>query len=394
MKKKVLSLILVVCMAGSLMAGCGSSSSSSSSSSSDSTETEASDTAEESSDEAEATDDDIYTGIDALEACDWAAEKYPDATVVRYTNNTSTGTFETNGGSIPAIVLYLAVNLPIETEGRYRLELYADGTLAKTADDIVSGLKSGAFEMNCLSTANFSSYTDAFSEMNVPFVFSDEEEVKSILDAGLKDEMCARAEEDIEGVLFKGIATFGFREMTNNKHEITSPEDLEGLKMRVLTDPLIVSAFEAMGASVTNVTYSELYTSLQQGVVDGEENPFQNLVVDKLMEVQDYCTVTDHLYQMSAQVISESFWESLSEEDQEIFERLIEEAEEAGYERMTELQDYYQEECEASGMQITYLTDEQREAFVTLMEKEVYDSEAETMGQDRWDALMDYVETY
>ena len=337
-------------------------------------------------------EEDIYSGINAFEACEWAADKYPDAKVIRYTNNTSTGTFETNGGAIPASVLYLAVNVPIATEGRYRLELYADGMLAKTVDDIVSGLKSGAFEMNCLSVANFGSYTNAFAEMNVPFLFDSEEQVQSVLKAGLQDDMCSRAEADIDGVLFKGIAPFGFRQMTNNKHEIAKPEDLQGLKMRILTDPLQVTAFETMGASVTNVTYSELYTALQQGVVDGEENPFQNLVVDKLCEVQDYCTVTNHLYQMSAQVISKSFWDSLTEEDQVVFEKLIEEAEAAGFERVAELTESYKNECIDSGMEIRELSEEELGAFQAVMEENVHPQAVETMGQERWDALMGYIE--
>lgn len=336
--------------------------------------------------------EEAYSGENAFEACEWAADKYPDAKVVRYTNNTSTGTFETNGGAIPATVLYLAANLPVETDGRYRIELYADGMLAKTVDDVVSGLKSGAFEMNCLSIGNFGSYTNAFAEMNVPFLFSSDEEVKEVLASGLQNDMCGRAEADIDGVLFKGIAPFGFREMTNNKHEIVTPDDLNGLKMRILTDPLQVAAFETMGASVTNVTYSELYTALQQGVVDGEENPFQNLVVDKLCEVQDYCTLTNHLYQMSAQVISKSFWESLSDEDKEIFERLISEAEEAGFARVDELTEYYKEECLNAGMEIRELSEEELGVFQDMMVTEVHPKAVESMGQERWDALMAYME--
>ena len=337
-------------------------------------------------------DDEVYSGENALEACTWAAEKYPDAKVVRYTNNTSTGTFETNGGAIPAMVLYMAVNLPIETEGRYRLELYPDGMLAKTVDDVVSGLKTGAFDINCLSIANFGSYTNAFSEMNIPFLFSSEEQVQSVWQEGLLDDMYERAEADIDGVLFNGIAPFGFREMTNNKHEIASPDDLNGLKMRILTDPLQVIAFEAMGASVTNVTYSELYTALQQGVVDGEENPFQNLVVDKLGEVQKYCTLTNHLYQCSAQVISKTFWDGLSDEDKEIFQKVIDEAQSAGFERVTELNDYYKGECQKMGMEIRELSDEELAAFQTVMEEKVHPQAIEQMGQERWDALMNYID--
>ena len=334
-KRNMAGLFMAVVMAVSVTA-CGSSSGGS-----QTEENVQTPSAEAEENTANADQGDVYSGINAFEACEWAADKYPDATVVRYTNNTSTGTFETNGGAIPAEVLYLAVNLPIETEGRYRVELYADGMLAKSTDDIVSGLKSGAFEMNCLSVANFGSYTDAFTEMSVPFLFSTEDQVKSALEAGLKDAMCSKAEADIEGVLFKGIAPFGFREMTNNKQEIVTPDDLKGLKMRILTDPLQVTAFEAMGASVTNVTYSELYTSLQQGTIDGLENPISVLYSGAYHEVAKNLMLDGHIRDLSSICISADVFQSLTEEQQGW---LIESCEAAG-EYQNELAAKADEEC-------------------------------------------------
>ena len=95
---------------------------------------------------------------------------------------------------------------------------------------------------------------------------------------------------------------------------------------------------------------------------------------------------------MSAQLISESFWNSLSAEDQEIFERLIDEAEAEGYKRVEELNDYYREECLKSGMQIRELSQEEIQVFKDLMEEKVYPLAVETMGQERWDALQGYLE--
>ena len=144
------------------------------------------------------------------------------------------------------------------------------------------------------------------------------------------------------------------------------------------------------GGRAARRRYSELYTALQQGVCDGEENPLQNLVVDKLAEVQKYCSMTNHLYQMSAQVISQKFWDSLSAEDQELFERLIAEAEQAGFARVEELTEYYKEECQNSGMAIRVLTEEELSVFKTLMEEKVYPKAAESMGQERWEKLLSY----
>lgn len=378
--KKHISLALTGILLISLMSGCGAVSSSSNVA-----------TLNNSTSAAPSATIEAYNGENAFEACDWAAENFPNAKVIRYTNNTSSGTFYNNGGSIPAEALYLAVHLPLETDGRYRLELYADGQLAKTVDDIVSGLKSGAFEMNCLTSGNFASYTNAFAEINVPFMFNSQDQMMAALDAGLEQDMLNRAEADIDGILFTGVAPLGFRQLTNNVRSIQAPADVKGLKLRTMTDPIQVAAWEALGATVTSVTYSELYTALQQGVVDGEENPFQNLVVDKLGEVQKHCTVTNHLYSLSITVVSKSWFEKLPTEDQEIISRLMKESEQAGWARVSELTDYYRSECEKTGMEILELDTAQLDAFKTVMKESVYNACVDSMGQDRWDALNNYV---
>lgn len=331
-----------------------------------------------------------FAGDNALDAVEWAQQNFPNATPIRYANNTSTAAYESNGGAIPAVCFYLAKELPIRTEGRYRLEIYADGILASGVDDVIAGLLEGTFEMNSLTAGNWASYTDAFAEVNVPFLFTSYEQANAVLSAGLLDDMYAKAEADITGVLFRGINSLGFRQLTNNSRIIDSPDDVKGLKLRTLSDTIQIAAWEALGASVVTLPYSELYAGLQQGVVDGEENPAQNLWNDKLYEVQKYCTVTNHLYSTSCQVISKSFYDSMSTEDQQILEELLVEAEQVGLARIQEMDDSFLENCKNAGMEITYLTDEQSQEFKDAMDK-VYDTCIETMGQERWDKLQEYL---
>lgn len=331
-----------------------------------------------------------FTGETAFDAVEWGAKNFPDAKVIRFANNTTTATYQTNGGATPALCLHLAKELPIRTNGRYRLEIYPDGILASGVDDIIAGLKEGTFEMNSLVAGNWGSYTDAFTEVNIPFLFTSYEQADKVLKAGLLKDMYERAEEDIDGVLFRGTDSLGFRQLTNDSRPITTPADVNGLKIRVMSDPVQVACWEALGASVITLPYAELYASLQQGVIDGEENPAQNLFNDKFYEVQKYLTATNHLFSVSCVVVSENFYNSMSAEDQKIFEELIVEAEAAGFARMVELDEYFMESCEKAGMQITYLTDEQAQAFKDAMSG-VYDMAIETIGQERWNKLQEYL---
>ncbi len=328
-----------------------------------------------------------FTGSNALEAVEWAAAEFPGAKAIKYANQTSTQVFEQNAGGLPALVYYLAKELPVRTEGRYRIELFADGTLAKSLDECISGLKSGAFDMEQRSTGNFGEYTTAFAEANVPFLFEDMDTIWKALKHGLQGEMEARAGQDIEGIMFKGITVLGTRHFSNNLRPVVTPADFSGMKIRLMSDPIQIAAFESMGASIVSIPYSELYTALQQKVVDGNEQPYQNFYLDKICEVQKYISVTNHLTSLQAQMISKQFYDSMSAEDQAIFNEVLDEAEAYGYEIAVETEAKYQELCKESGMEFTYLTEEQRGAFKTAMEGPVFDKCVELMGQERWDAL-------
>ena len=385
--KKALSLLLALCMVIGCLAGCGSTTEAPAETPA---ETPADSTTESTTDAAP----EKYEGTNVFDAIAFAKEKYPNAKVIRYANQTSTATFTQLGGGIPALVLYLAIEVPYRTEGRYRIELYPDGTLAKSLSDVITGLTTGAFDMNCYSSGNFGEFTDAFAEINVPFFFGSIEEVHDVLSAGLLDDMYARAEEDISGILFNGVSILGMRNLNNTKHVVTTPADVEGLKLRIQNDPIQIAAFEALGATITSISYSELYTSIQQKVIDGEDNPFQNLVSDKLAEVLRYTSTTNHICGLQFQMISETFWNSLSAEDQAIIDEIITESNDYAYEVVSDLQEYYGNEINSMGCEVTYLTAEQIQAFKDVMdEKGVFDQCIELMGQERWDALNSYLES-
>ena len=109
----------------------------------------------------------------------------------------------------------------------------------------------------------------------------------------------------------------GFRNVTSNK-PINTPADLKGFKIRTPQSPAQIETFKALGAIPTPMSFSELYGALQQGVVDGQENPLENILNGKLFEVQKYCAFTRHIYNFAYVLISEKFWNSLSKDDQKL----------------------------------------------------------------------------
>ena len=273
--------------------------------------------------------------------------------------------------------------------GTMRVDLYPSSQLG-SKDNIIDQAVNG----DCVVTlANGPFFQDRgiqdFGVLFAPYLFEGWEDLEKVVDS---DWFEGKAEELEQNVGLKILTTwrYGIRH-TITKKPVNGVSDLKGKKIRVPNQTILIKVFESLGATPTPMAMSDIYTALQQGVVDGEENPYQNLYVDKLCEVQKYCTETNHLFQMSVQVISKNFWDGLTPEDQEIFETLIAEAEEKGYERVNELNQFYKDECEKTGMQVRILTDEELAAFNTMMEESVHEKAVAIMGQDRWDKLNQYL---
>ena len=204
----------------------------------------------------------------------------------------------------------------------------------------------------------------------LPFMFKDYEQVNRVLSGPIGDYLASFTEEN--GLKLLGWAHSGFRQITNNTRPIKSPADLEGLKMR--TPPLenILQTMGAFGASVTPIAYSELYMALKTGVVDGQENPWVNIVSEKMYEVQKYATAINYIYMPGPFCVGLDWWEALSAEEQ----RMVGEAAEVA----TQYTNYvtessneaYKQKCIAEGMEIYVLNDAERQAFIDMAQP-VYD---------------------
>lgn len=201
------------------------------------------------------------------------------------------------------------------TDGEIEIEVYPSDQLGNQTQ-LVEGTLLGTNDMVLTSDAVLSNFVPEVGIVNLPFIFRDSDHVREALDGEVGQELSAMV-EDMGGVVI-GWWENGFRHITNSERPIETPEDLEGLKIRVPEGPVFVSTFEALGANPTPISFGELYSALQLGVVDGQENPPAHILTQKFYEVQDYVSRTGHIYLSSPVLINKNLLNSLSEEHQEV----------------------------------------------------------------------------
>jgi len=196
------------------------------------------------------------------------------------------------------------------TNGRITLKFYPSAQLGNERQ-MQESLTTGTLEMTITGLANL--YDPAFALFDFPFLYDNRTQIKNVMYSDLMKDMGQGLIK--KGLRIIGLMEVGFRDVTSNK-PINTPADLKGFKIRTPESPAQIECFKAMGAMPTPMSFSELYGALQQGVVDGQENPLENIFNGKLYEVQKYVNVTKHIYNFAYVFISEKFWKTLSPEDQ------------------------------------------------------------------------------
>ena len=136
-----------------------------------------------------------------------------------------------------------------------------------------------------------------------------------------------------KGLVGLGFWENGFRQVTNSRRPIETAEDFAGLKLRVIQNPLFIETFSALGASAQPMPFPEVYTALETGVVDGQENPLATILASKFYEVQDYTVMSNHIYSVWALLMGKKFWDKLSPDEQKLIMEAAKEA--TAYERET-----------------------------------------------------------
>jgi len=196
-----------------------------------------------------------------------------------------------------------------------RLELRVlDGAQLGGERDYIEGMILGSIEMAQVSTGPVAAFIPEFDVFSLPYMFRDTDHFVKVINGPLG----VKFFELLEKRGIKGLCWFdnGYRSVFNSKRSIRTPEDMKGLKIRVMESPIMIDTINAMGGSATPMAYGELYTALQQGVLSGAENAPGNVFNDKFYEVTKYYSLTNHFRPPGVVVISLKVWNRLSKEDQ------------------------------------------------------------------------------
>ena len=262
--------------------------------------------------------------------------------------------------------------------GKMKAKAFGGGSLGGDAQ-VISSLQGGVVEMTLVSPGLLTGLIKEFSVFDLPFMFTNYREVDAVMDGPVGTRLLDMLKD--KGLIGLGYWDHGFRNITSAKRPINKMEDISGLKVRVIQIPIFIDTFSALGANPVPLPFPELYTALETGTVDGQENPFASIETSKFYEVQKYAATTGHVYNPLVAIFSKKVWDRLSEDERRIVQ---EAATEAGlYERKVsrEANEKSMQTLRGEGMQITELSSEEIDRMRQKV-KPVTDKYTQSIGPD------------
>jgi TRAP-type transport system periplasmic protein len=271
------------------------------------------------------------------------------------------------------------------TDGRINMQIYSGAQLVQGDQTReFTALRRGVIDMAVGSTINWSPQIVEMNIFSLPFLMPDYDALDALTGGEVGERLFELIEEN--GVIPLAWAENGFREVTNSQRAIRTPEDMAGLKMRVVGSPIFNDVFTTLGANPTQMSWADAQPALTTGAVDGQENPLTIYSVLNMHELdQNYVTLWHYVADPLIFAVNQEVWESFSEEDREIVREAAVEAGAQGIEvartGLTEDDQSLIEEIEGYGVTVIRLSDEERQAFVDAT-RPVYDAWRERIGAD------------
>ncbi|WP_431803855.1 DctP family TRAP transporter solute-binding subunit [Halobacillus andaensis] len=274
----------------------------------------------------------------------------------------------------------LAEDVSEKSDGRIEISVYANEQLSGgDSGTAVEQVSNGTQDMSYNSTIIYSIMDERLGVLSAPFIFPDLDTAYSKLD-GEGGEMINDILRE-NGVEPLGFGQNGFRQLTNSETTVKSPEDLEGMKVRIPGINMYTDLWREFGADPTTMTFSEVFTSLQQGTIDGQENPVDVIHSSQLNEVQDYMTVWDYSFDPLILGINKDLYDSMSEEDQQLMKEAAANANEYQIEQAQKLEEEQLQDLEDSGMEVYELSGEEKEEFKEVSQP-IYDEYESIWGEE------------
>ena len=279
--------------------------------------------------------------------------------------------------------VFMAEKIEEYSEGRFDVTVYANeqlggGDLQKAVEMVFTGI----VDMDAKSVINMTGFEPKLTISMMPWIYSGGfEEVDSYLRGGGTGQKAYEELIAAKGSKVIGMAENGFRQLTNNVKAVHAPADMARLKIRVPPITMYTDLFKLFGSDPVTMNFGEVFTALQQGTLDGQENPIDTIRAGQFKEVQKYLTIWDYSYDPYILHVSQKFWDSLSPEDQELFLRVGEEGAARDCEVNRSKNAGTLEDFKAAGMEINELTKEEKAAFQEAAAP-IYDMYREKIGDD------------
>jgi len=295
---------------------------------------------------------------------------------------------EANDGSYEELNIELSHNQPLESpehagaekfkevveeksDGKITVELFPASQLGSLREQI-EGTQLGEIDITMQPSAFVTPFVDDVKVLDLPYLWpADTEQLYEVLDSEAGDAVL----DTLESGGLKGLGHWpgGYKLFTTGKQEIHKPEDFKGLDIRVMSSPLLEGQYKLWGANPTMIEYAEVYNSLQQGVVDGQENPLQTIYLNNYQEVQDHVIESYHGIMSYMLMANQGWFDGLPENTQELIMEAEEEGKNEARQALADTEEEYREELEDSGVDYYELTDEEieeiREVSVPLHEE-------------------------
>lgn len=276
-----------------------------------------------------------------------------------------------------------------KTGGKLKIKSFPMGQLGPEMS-MAEQVQSGTLEMASVTTAVLMNFVPQAGLIDLPFIFPDRKTAYAVLaDKEFQDKFFALFRA--KGFEAIGYTENEFRDMTNSKKPIRKPEDLKGLKIRVMKSPVYLDTFKQLGASSVGLPFPELYSALQQGVIDGQENPLYTSILIKVPEVNKFATRTQHALTECIIIVNVDFWKTLSPEHQKIFREAAEVCIKTNREetakamlKLPKLNKSVDEYLKEQKVEVIELTPEERAAFAAAV-KPVWDKYREFCGPELFD---------
>ena len=254
--------------------------------------------------------------------------------------------------------------LAAKSGGKLKVQEFPSSSLGNELQQ-QSALQGGVQEMSAPATTSLAGIVKEFGLLDFPFSVASFAQADALLDGPLGQALVAKLPE--KGLVALGFWDLGFRNVTNSRRPVARLEDIEGLKLRVIPNPVFLDAFKALKANPVPMPFAELYGALESKAVDGQENPFSVILSNKFYEVQKYVSATNHVYAANILLVSKRFWDKLSPAEQKMMQEAA--AESRAYQRQVSRAAAQKAvgELQAKGMQYNEIALPERERMVQVV---------------------------